>query len=90
MQLRYEALLWVPDRRSGTSNALSIGHFRSQASAERAVEKALAKRPAVGTRFKRERFPYMGTVYDLKLDREVASLEAPERIVPSVGERGYW
>ena len=100
---RYRLVLNVPDPREGCWRPVEIGAFRTIESALRRSARVLAKHVHEVTRHRcsSDRWSYTCSLYDAKaptrdgrgvMVRRAADdrrLEAPERIVPSVGELGW-
>jgi hypothetical protein len=85
---RYEAVLWVP--RCGAWHPHTVGRYRTRGRAHARVVSVLESHVTTVTRARGERFPYYGDVRD---SRDWAlcgeTIDAPVRIVPSVGELGW-
>jgi hypothetical protein len=86
---RYSVEIYTP-----AGDAIPVGSFRSEVSARRALDRALAKHPSYETRSFHSRFTWSGSVYDAKARVRgkfiVTSESAPVILRPSVGEVGYW
>lgn len=92
---RYEAILYPRPRRLGPRHGVSLGRFKTLANAESVARRVLRRHEGAETRYLRDTNGAWVDIYDLKrggVSREslVSTIEAHTRLLPSVGEVGYW
>jgi hypothetical protein len=90
MLKRYQVTLLRETRREWT--VCMERRFRTLSAAERWAERVLARHPNVHTRyFSRDDITFSASFQDLRTGLAAAEdMDAPEYIVPSVGEIGVW
>lgn len=87
---RYQAILWLPDKRERSWSIAASRSFRSIESARRQCKRWMATKIQQTTRYLPIQRPPFADVRDVKRDIMIEEHDAPVEIVPSVGEVGYW
>lgn len=89
MRNRYLVVLEVPEH-NRCWRPIVLGSYKTLARATRRAEQVLAKHPTEITRFGCRPLGFCASVLDVRTGKQMASMDAKDRLVPSVGELGYW